>query len=206
MIDDVPGVLDTPLRIGGMTVRNRLYRAPVLEGAGDGDDVADRYARQFVENARHGVGMIIQGSSCIYPEGRTSPGMTCVDTREKVMRLAPMVDAVHREGASIFLQLGHGGLYAMEAWHEPYASRRREPLLAASRVPWLLWPAFRGVPVHVMSTDEVHAMAQHYGEVACLGARGRIRRRATRLREREAARPVPVAVLQPADRRVRRID
>ena len=40
----------------------------------------------------HGVGLIIQGSSCIFPEGRTSPGMTCVDTREKVMRLAPMVD------------------------------------------------------------------------------------------------------------------
>ncbi len=166
MIDGVPGVLDTPLRIGGMTVRNRLYRAPVLEGAGDGDDAADRYARHFVENARHGVGMIIQGSSCIYPEGRTSPGMTCVDTREKVMRLAPMVAAVRREGASLVLQLGHGGLFAIEAWHEPYASRRREPLLAASRVPRLLWPAFRGVPVHVMSTDEVHAMAQHYGAIA----------------------------------------
>ena len=40
------------------------------------------------------------------------------------MRLAPMVDAVHAEGASIFIQLGHGGLYAMEAWHEPYASQR----------------------------------------------------------------------------------
>ena len=66
----------------------------MLEGAGDGDDAADRYARHFVENARHGVGMIIQGSSCIWPEGRTSPGMTCVDTREKTLRLAPMVDAV----------------------------------------------------------------------------------------------------------------
>src|SRR5262245_46646591 len=85
------GVLHTPLSIGGTTtVRNRLYRAPVLEGAGDNDDCAKTYARHFVENARHGVGLIIQGSACIYPEGRTSPGMTCVDTREKVMRLAPM--------------------------------------------------------------------------------------------------------------------
>ena len=55
-------VLHTPLRIGSMTVRNRLYRAPVLEGAGDGDDAAERYAKHFVENARHGVGLIIQGS------------------------------------------------------------------------------------------------------------------------------------------------
>ncbi|HEY2428195.1 MAG TPA: hypothetical protein VGI06_04635, partial [Acidimicrobiales bacterium] len=160
------GGLDRPLRIGGTTIRNRLYRAPVLEGAGDGDDAVDVYARQFVENARHGVGLIIQGSSCITPEGRTSPGMTCVDTREKVMRLAPMVDAVHRQEASIFLQLGHGGLFSMEAWHEPYASRRQGPILAAAPVPWLLRPALRGVPVHVMTTSEVHDMARRIGDVA----------------------------------------
>jgi 2,4-dienoyl-CoA reductase-like NADH-dependent reductase (Old Yellow Enzyme family) len=160
------GILTTPLRIGSMTVRNRLYRAPVLEGAGDGDDVADRYARHFVENARHGVGLIIQGSSCIQPEGRSSPGMTCVDTREKVMRLAPMVDDVHRAGAAIVCQLGHAGLYAIEAWHEPYASARRGPVLAPSRPPWYVRPSFRGVPVHALTTAEVHAMCDRYGEVA----------------------------------------
>jgi 2,4-dienoyl-CoA reductase-like NADH-dependent reductase (Old Yellow Enzyme family) len=162
----MPELLHEPLRIGGATVRNRLYRAPVLEGAGDGDDAVEHYARQFVDNAKHGVGLIIQGSSCIWPEGRTSPGMTCVDTRDKVRRLAPMVDAVHAAGAAIFLQLGHGGIYAMEAWHEPFASQRRGPLLAASPLPWLLRPMFRGVPVHVMTTAEVKAMAERYGEVA----------------------------------------
>jgi 2,4-dienoyl-CoA reductase-like NADH-dependent reductase (Old Yellow Enzyme family) len=159
-------VLETPLAIGGAAIRNRLYRAPVLEGAGDGDDVAEDYARHFVENARHGVGLIVQGSSCIVAEGRTSPGMTCVDTREKTLRLAPMVDAVHTEGAAIFVQLGHGGLYAMEAWHEPYASARRGAIVAASPVPLLLRPAFRGVPVRVMTTDDVRAMVTRYGEVA----------------------------------------
>ncbi|HVE94191.1 MAG TPA: NADH:flavin oxidoreductase [Acidimicrobiales bacterium] len=159
-------VLHTPLRIGSMTVRNRLYRAPVLEGAGDDEGAADAYAKHFVENARHGVGLIIQGSSCIFAEGRTSPGMTCVDTREKMLRLAPMVDAVHAQGASIVIQLGHGGLYAMEAWHEPYASQRQGPLLAASPVPLPMKLAFRGVPVHVMTTDEVHAMARRYGDAA----------------------------------------
>jgi 2,4-dienoyl-CoA reductase-like NADH-dependent reductase (Old Yellow Enzyme family) len=162
----VTGALTTPIRIGSVRLRNRLYRAPVLEGAGDGERAAQRYEREFAENARHGVGLIIQGSSCITPEGRTSPGMSCVDTREKTLRFAPMVDAVHREGAAIFLQAGHGGLYAMEAWHEPYASNRTGPILAASPVPWPLRPAFRGVPVHVMDTDDVHAMAARYGDVA----------------------------------------
>ena len=159
-------LLHQPIRIGGTTIRNRLYRAPVLEGAGDDAGAAEVYARHFGENARHGVGLIIQGSSCIWPEGRTSPGMSCVDTREKVMRLAPMVEAVHEEGASIFLQIGHGGIYAMEAWHEPYASARRGPIVAASPLPWFLRPAFRGVTVHVLTTEEVVAMCRRYGQVA----------------------------------------
>ena len=147
-------------------MRNRLYRAPVLEGAGDGDDCAEIYAKAFVDNARHGVGLIIQGNSCISEEGRSSPGMTLVNTRERMLRLGPMVDQVHAEGASIWIQIGHAGLFAMEAWHEPYASRREEPLLAPSALPWYLRPVFRRAPVHAMSTDEVHAMCARYGEVA----------------------------------------
>jgi 2,4-dienoyl-CoA reductase-like NADH-dependent reductase (Old Yellow Enzyme family) len=159
--------LHEPLDIGGTTtVRNRLYRAPVLEGAGDGDDCAAAYAKHFVENAKHGTGLIIQGSACLYEEGRTSPGMTLVHTRERVMRLAPMVDAVHKEGAAIWLQVGHGGLFAMEAWHEPYASNRTGPLLAPSLPPVWLRPVFRKAPVHAMSTAEVHAMAVKYGDIA----------------------------------------
>ena len=156
----------TPLTVGGSTIRNRLYRAPVLEGAGDGDDAADAYVKQFGANAEAGVGLVIQGSSCILPEGRTSPGMTLVDTRDKVLRLAPVPEAVHRHGASIWIQLGHGGLYSMEAWHEPYASQRRGPLLAASKPPLPLRPTFRGVPIHVLTTQEIRDLAERYGEVA----------------------------------------
>ena len=159
-------VLHTPITIGSTTLRNRLYRAPVLEGAGDGPDAADIYARHFVENARHGVGLIIQGNSCLYEEGRTSPGMTLVHTRERVMRLAPMVDAVHDAGAAIWLQVGHGGLFAMEAWHEPYASQRKGPLLTAAPLPRYLRPLFRSTDIKVMTGDDIRAMAAKYGEVA----------------------------------------
>jgi len=157
----------TPLRVGGTTtLRNRLYRAPVLEGAGDGEDAAEVYAKHFVANARAGVGLIIQGNSCLYDEGRTSPGMTIVSTRERMLRLAPMVKAVHDAGAAIWIQVGLGGLFAMEAWHEPYASQRTQPLLAASKPPLALRPVFRRAPIHVMTADDIRAMAVQYGEVA----------------------------------------
>lgn len=161
------GVLTTPLRIGGTTeVRNRLYRAPVLEGAGDGDDAPAVYERHFVANARAGVGLIVQGNGCIEREGRSSPGMTTVDTRDKVLRMAPMVDAVQAAGAAIWLQVGHAGLYAMEAWHQPYARTRTQPLRAPSPLPWWLRPVFRRAPVEPMSTEDVYEMARRYGDVA----------------------------------------
>lgn len=157
----------TPIQVGGTTsLRNRLYRAPVLEGAGDGPDAPEQYAKHFVANAEAGVGLIVQGSSCVYEEGRSSPGMTIVSTRERVLRFAPMVDAVHRAGAAIWLQIGHAGIFSMEAWHEPYASRRQSPLLAASKPPLALRPLYRRAPLHVMTGDDIRALAVRHGEVA----------------------------------------
>jgi 2,4-dienoyl-CoA reductase-like NADH-dependent reductase (Old Yellow Enzyme family) len=77
-----------------------------------------------------------------------------------------MVDAVHRAGAAIWIQVGLGGLFAMEAWHEAYASRRARPLLAASPPPLALRPVFRRAPIHVMTGEDIRAMAARYGDVA----------------------------------------
>src|ERR1035437_11013470 len=103
------GILHTSIRVGGMVVRNRLYRAPVLEGAGSGPDAAEVYARQFVANAWAGVGLIIQGSCCVSEEGRTSPGMSVVASREQVMRLPPTGGGVHHRGAPDAVRAGRGG-------------------------------------------------------------------------------------------------
>ena len=81
----------------------------MLEGAGSGPDAAETYAKAFVPNTRHGVGLIIQGSACLYEEGRTSPGMTLVHSRDRMLAMTEMVRAVHDAGAAIFLQIGHGG-------------------------------------------------------------------------------------------------
>ena len=135
----------------------------VLTAIGGFVDIGD-----IVANAEAGVGLIIQGNSCLYDEGRTSPGMTIVSTRERMLRLAPMVDAVHRAGASIWIQVGLGGLFAMEAWHEPYATQRQRPLLAASKPPLALRPVYRRAPIHVMAADDIRAMAVQYGEAAAL--------------------------------------
>ena len=158
--------LHRSLSIGGCEVRNRLYRAPVLEGAGSGEDAPDIYREAFEANARAGVGLIIQGNSCITEEGRSSPGMTLVHTRERMLGLAPVTDAVHRCGGRIFLQIGHAGIYAMEGWHARYGAERKEPLIAVSRPPLHVRPAMRGVPVHVLRTEEIYELAHRFGRCA----------------------------------------
>src|SRR5439155_7451912 len=101
--------LSAPLTINGCEIRNRLYRAPVLEGAGSGPDAPRIYREAFETNARAGVGLIIQGNSCITEEGRSAPGMTVVNTRERMLSLKEVTDAVHRHGGRILLQNGHAG-------------------------------------------------------------------------------------------------
>ena len=162
----VTNALHQPISIGGTTIRNRLYRAPVLEGAGSGPDAAGIYKEAFEENARAGVGLIIQGNSCISEEGRSSPGMTVVDTRDKTMALAEVTKAVHAHGGRIWLQIGHAGIYAMEGWHATYAAQRKAPLLAVSKPPVHVRPALRGVPLHILTTSEIRDIAEAFGRTA----------------------------------------
>jgi 2,4-dienoyl-CoA reductase-like NADH-dependent reductase (Old Yellow Enzyme family) len=155
--------LHAPLRINKCLIRNRLYRAPVLEGAGSGPEATAIYVEAFEANAKAGVGLIIQGNSCISEDGRSSPGMTLVDTRERMMDLAPVADAVHRWGGRIFIQIGNAGLYAMEGWHSTYAATRTRPLNAVSRPRAHVRPALIGTPLHVMTTRDVHDFAELFG-------------------------------------------
>lgn len=159
-------LLHAALRINGCLVRNRLYRAPVLEGAGSGPEATNVYVEAFEANARAGVGLIIQGNSCISEDGRSSPGMTLVNTRERMLALAPVADAVHRWGGRIFIQIGNAGIYAMEGWHSEYAAARTRPLVAVSKPRAHVRPALIGTPIHEMTTRDVLDFAELFGRSA----------------------------------------
>lgn len=165
MNDMSPARLTDPITLGALQLKNRLYRAPVLEGAGSAEDPAAVYARHFVPNAAAGVGLIIQGNTIVLPEGRTSTGMSAIGERERMLALAPLTRAVHEAGAKIVIQLGHGGLFSLESWHARFTAARRSPPYAPSPLP--LWMrALYHSETHVMSTAEVRALAERFGVVA----------------------------------------
>ena len=164
--------LEDPIELNELTVRNRLYRAPLLECAGNGPAAVDRLIDELEPAAAAGAGLIFQGATIVRENGGcAAPGMTRVHDPEFVERCSRLTERIEAHGGALFIQLEHGGLRSMETWHAPY--REEHPnlqQLAASRPPWQLRLldrlGFLSFDVHVLSTDEVYELAQDFGEAA----------------------------------------
>ncbi|WP_135821831.1 oxidoreductase [Halostella litorea] len=164
--------LNSPLEIGDLTLPNRLYRAPLLECAGNGPDAAETLVAELEPAAESGVGLIFQGATIVRGEGGcAAPGMTRVHDDEFVAGLSAVADAVHDHGGRIFAQLEHGGLRSMETWHAEYREAHPDlEQLAVSPLPWQLkaldTAGFLAYDPHVLSTDEVYDLAADFGRAA----------------------------------------
>ncbi|MDL5362934.1 NADH:flavin oxidoreductase [Halalkalicoccus sp. NIPERK01] len=166
-----PRITD-PLAIGGLSIPNRLYRAPLLECAGNGPDTVDALIRELGPAAEAGVGLIFQGATIVRGEGGcAAPGMTRVHDPGFVAELERLTDAIHDRGSRIFLQLEHGGLRSMETWHAGYRAEHPDlKQLAVSRPPRALRLADRlgllDYDPHVLSTEEVYELVADFGRAA----------------------------------------
>ena len=164
--------LDDPFEIGGLTVPNRLYRAPLLECAGNGPDAVETLIADLEPAAASGVGLVCQGATIVRGEGGcAAPGMTRVHDPEFVSRLSALTDAVHDHGGRIFVQLEHGGLRSMETWHAEYRAEHPDlQQLAVSPLPRPLRAldrlGFLEYDPHVLSTEEVYDLAEDFAAAA----------------------------------------
>nr|WP_193569666.1 NADH:flavin oxidoreductase [Haloarcula sp. JP-Z28] len=164
--------METPVSIGGVEVPNRLYRAPVLECAGNGETAVNTLIDELEPTAASGVGLLFQGASIVTDRGGcAAPNMTRVHDPAFVERLERLTGTIHDHGGRIFLQLAHGGLRSMATWHAEY--RRQHPdqrQLAVSRPPWQLQMLDRlgliSLQPDVLSTEEVWALAEQFGRCA----------------------------------------
>jgi 2,4-dienoyl-CoA reductase-like NADH-dependent reductase (Old Yellow Enzyme family) len=161
--------LTDPVDIGGRTVPNRLYRAPLLECAGNGPDAVDTLVSELEPTAESGVGLIFQGASIVTPEGGcAAPNMTRFHDPDFVARCERLTDRIHDHGSRIFVQLGHGGIRSLDLWHAEYRDSSPQP--AVSRPPWPLRLAdragFLDLEPDVLSTAEVYDLAEAFGRAA----------------------------------------
>jgi anthraniloyl-CoA monooxygenase len=119
-----------PLRVGGLTVRNRVVRVGV--------DLASA--------ARTGAGLVLTGFVAVSADGRTTPSCPLLDDS-----WAPVVDKVHDAGALVGVRLGHAGRRgAARESGVDIPLRDGWPLLSASP---LRYAPFGAVPREMTEAD-----------------------------------------------------
>jgi 2,4-dienoyl-CoA reductase-like NADH-dependent reductase (Old Yellow Enzyme family) len=113
-----PGRDDTaslfrPLKINGVTVKNRLAMGPIAAHSPvPGGRAGDQTAAFFAARAKGGIGLIIVGGSVSTTfgwEGHSpNPNVLRLDIDEYVPDLRRVTDAVHAYGTPIFAQINTG--------------------------------------------------------------------------------------------------
>lgn len=99
--------------INGLTLANRFVRSATWEGLADREgSVTPKLTKMMVELARNEVGLIITGYTFVSPEGQSSPGQLAIHDDRFVAGLWAMVEAVHKAGGKIALQIVHAGRFA----------------------------------------------------------------------------------------------
>ena len=122
--------LFSPLTVRGMTLRNRIVMPPIgTNFALPSGGLSGAHLRYYERRARGGAGLLIVENSCVdYPLGSNGTTQLRIDHDRYIPRLYELCEAVHRQGASIAMQLNHAGASAM-------ASRTGVQPVSASDVP-----------------------------------------------------------------------
>ena len=100
-----------PVRLGPVTLRNRIIKAATFEGRSTDHKVNDDLIAFHAAYARGGVGMTTVAYCAVSRDGMGSYNEVVV-TEDAVAGFARLADAVHAEGAAVSAQIGHAGAVA----------------------------------------------------------------------------------------------
>lgn len=101
-----------PLKIGNITVRNRIMQSAHAMAFNTRDGITtERDIHYHVARAKGGIGLMVTGNRLVHPTSNTfTRGYPYGYRPEMVERDRSLTDAVHRNGGKIFAQLNHFGV------------------------------------------------------------------------------------------------
>ena len=102
----------SPLRVGAFELRNRVIMGSMHTRLESQDDPITKQTAFYVERARGEVALAITGGFSPNGEGLMDSEGPRMDDAEEALKLTPICDAVHAEGALICAQILHAGRYA----------------------------------------------------------------------------------------------
>jgi len=102
--------LFAPIRIGAMTVKNRIVLPAMGTRLADRQGyLTDRLIAYYRERARGGAGYLTVEHACVHPSGRAHENMVGLYDDRYIEGFARLAEAVHQEGAKVVVQLNHAG-------------------------------------------------------------------------------------------------
>ncbi|MGK2958848.1 MAG: mycofactocin system FadH/OYE family oxidoreductase 2 [Acidimicrobiales bacterium] len=147
--------LFTPLRLGPVTVDNRIIFSAHLTNYAEGGLPTEQHAAYYAARAAGGAGLIITEEHSVHPTDWPYEKLIHGFHREVIPGYKRITEAVHRHGVPIFAQINHNGGQASSMYS-------RLPVWAPSPV---ADPMFREVPKAV-THGEIAEIIAGYAMVA----------------------------------------
>jgi 2,4-dienoyl-CoA reductase-like NADH-dependent reductase (Old Yellow Enzyme family) len=101
----------TPITLGGVTVKNRIYRPPHQMHMCEMGRVTERFIAYHEARAAGGTGLIILEAAPVHHKSGTSPRVLHVWDDGAVEGVAKLAERLSSHGARVFIQLLHGGMH-----------------------------------------------------------------------------------------------
>jgi 2,4-dienoyl-CoA reductase-like NADH-dependent reductase (Old Yellow Enzyme family) len=101
--------LFTPITLRAVTVRNRIWVAPMCQYSAVDGLPNDWHLVNLGAFARGGAGLVISEATAVIPDGRISPEDTGIWNDEQQTAWTKIVDFIHGQGAAAGIQLTHAG-------------------------------------------------------------------------------------------------
>ena len=102
-------LLFSPLRIGGLELRNRIVLSAMTTGFGFSQGAPEDEALAYYRTRSRGTALSTVGFSAVAPEGRVENAIAWLWPEGAAEALAPLAEAIASTGAHPCIQLGHGG-------------------------------------------------------------------------------------------------
>jgi len=150
--------LFSPIQVGSVTLKNRIYSSGHAEAMAEGGRPGDRLTRYHAAKARGGCALtIFGGSSSVHRSSPAAAWKQIANHDDSI--IAPyraLADAVHAHGCLVFTQLTHMGRRAQADGEEA------DVLLAPSQIPERV---HRDVP-HELEAEQIAELVRAFGDAA----------------------------------------
>jgi 2,4-dienoyl-CoA reductase-like NADH-dependent reductase (Old Yellow Enzyme family)/thioredoxin reductase len=157
--------LFSPLKVGSLTLKNRIEAAPMSPAKLSAEGHLTRDSIAFYRLlAKGGAALVTVGESIVHtPTGKSHPKQVALDDKGILPSLTETADAIHQYGALASIELSHGGMEC-----DPEFLGGRNPIGPSAMTVEIGFrtAGTRTAEVEEMSEDLMDEIAEAYAEAA----------------------------------------